>query len=272
MNHVERYCQFGRLGVEGWLSRGACRLITTIDAAQRGLGQHGNVAEIGVHHGRLFILLLLLCREDENALAVDLFSDQSANIDGSGKGDEARLRANVRRHAGDRPFRIHRGDSTRLSGEALRQLAGGPIRIFSIDGGHVEDVTLSDLLAAQDALTEGGVVVLDDCFSEGWPGVVSGVARYMSRPERMLVPFAVGGNKTLFCRSEFVSAYRRALHDLPDRRVAAHLFGFPVTCFDFNRSAAYVWFRQTALWKAIEDTRIGGYGKWAYRKLITMTR
>ena len=124
----------------------------------------------------------------------------------------------------------------------------------------------------RNSLIEGGVVVLDDCFNEGWPGVVSGVACYLARPERTLVPFSVGGNKTLFCRSEFVPAYQRALHALPDRQTAACMFGFPVTCFDFNRSAAYVWFRQTAMWKAIEGTQVGGCGKRAYRKLTTMTR
>jgi hypothetical protein len=50
------------------------------------MGITGNVAEIGVHHGRLFILLYLLTSPDERALAVDLFSGQERNIGSSGHG------------------------------------------------------------------------------------------------------------------------------------------------------------------------------------------
>src|SRR5277367_6047361 len=70
VNRLEHYYSTGRLGVQGWLSAGACRMITSVDRVQKRLDVKGNVAEIGVHHGRLFILLVLLCREGETGLAI----------------------------------------------------------------------------------------------------------------------------------------------------------------------------------------------------------
>jgi hypothetical protein len=247
-------------------------MIVAVDRAQQAIGITGNVAEIGVHHGRLFVLLVLLCRTGETGLAVDLFSDQERNVDGSGRGDEAILRANLARHAAGKDARVHAGDSTLLSGAAIRRLAGGAVRLFSVDGGHTEENTVSDLLAAQDSLLDAGIVVLDDCFNEAWPGVVSGVARYMALPQRQLVPFAAGGNKTLFCRPEYVAVYQNALLSLPARHSFGRMFGCPVTSLDFNRSGLYLRFRQSRMWRSLRNTPVGHRAKRAYDSISSILR
>jgi hypothetical protein len=53
------------------------------------------VAEIGVHHRKLIILLANLRRQDERAFAVDIFDDQHLNPDGSGCGDLAWFKDNL---------------------------------------------------------------------------------------------------------------------------------------------------------------------------------
>ncbi len=247
-------------------------MITAVDRVQKSLDVKGNVAEIGVHHGRLFILLLLICREGETGLAIDLFSDQEHNLDKSGKGDEQIFRANLAKYARGKVARVHAGDSTLLTGPEVKRLAGGPVRIFSVDGGHTEGVTFSDLVTAQDSLVDEGVVILDDCFNEAWPDVASGVARYMAQPSREMVPFAVGGNKTLFCRPPFAAMYQDALRALPDRQTSARMFGFPVISLHVNYSSVYVAFRQTRLWRSIKDTPVGERAKWAYDKVSSMVR
>lgn len=247
-------------------------MIVAVDQTQRGLGVTGNLAEIGVHHGRLFVLLALLSRAGEAGLAVDLFADQARNVDGSGRGDEAILRANLARYAPGKPYVVHAGDSTLLSGDEVKRIAGGPVRIFSIDGGHTEEITHSDLITAQNSLIDAGVVALDDCFSEAWPGVISGVAKYMAHPGRTLVPFAVGGNKTLLCRSEFVSIYRKTLASLPARQASGRMFGYPVMSLDFDRSAIYLRFRQTRLWRSLKDTPTGERAKRAYDRVSSIVR
>ena len=68
---VERYIRRGKFYVDGWLHSEAARTIPALVERQRTLGVSGGVAEIGVHHGKLFILLYLLSRE--KAVAIDLF-------------------------------------------------------------------------------------------------------------------------------------------------------------------------------------------------------
>ena len=46
----------------------------------------GNIAEIGVHHGKLFFLISHIGDEESKLIAIDLFEDQKKNIDGSGEG------------------------------------------------------------------------------------------------------------------------------------------------------------------------------------------
>src|ERR1035441_9365724 len=75
--------------VDGWLLPEAARCIVCLHDAQRRNGTRGSVAEIGVHHGKLFMLLCLLRNEGEIAVGYDLFDRQNENIDRSGEGDLA---------------------------------------------------------------------------------------------------------------------------------------------------------------------------------------
>ena len=60
------------------MSRGAIELICRLGEAQREMGLAGHIAEIGVHHGRSFILLALLARASEKAVAIDVFEQQKS--------------------------------------------------------------------------------------------------------------------------------------------------------------------------------------------------
>jgi hypothetical protein len=106
---LRRYLKHGHKFVEGWMLPAAAKMITTLSAVQEAQRISGNVAEIGVHHGKLFILLYLLTRGDERAVAIDLFADQARNIDHSGIGDLDKFRANLARHADPDMRRIERG-------------------------------------------------------------------------------------------------------------------------------------------------------------------
>src|SRR5204862_3822534 len=161
-------------------------------------------------------LLSLLRRPGERAVALDLFEDQDRNVDRSGQGDRERLLANLAKHhrdAGD--VAVHQADSRELSGPALVELAGGPPRIVSIDGGHTADLTAHDLTTAADALVDGGVIVLDDCFNEVFPAVAEGAQRFL-RERSDIRAAGAGGNKTFLCRQDHVEGYRRALQQRAD--------------------------------------------------------
>lgn len=213
-----RYQLVGHKLVEGWVQPEVLTVLKVLDEVQRANHVGGAIAEIGVHYGRLFIALHLLKRQNESSVAIDVFGDQDLNIDNSGFGDFARFSANVDRWASSDGLSVHQGDSTKLTADELLALAGAPVRLFSVDGGHTESIVLSDMQLAEATLADGGVVIADDVFNPQWPGVSVGTLRYLDQGGE-LVPFMIGFNKVLFARAEYCDRYRRALSAAFDGRV-----------------------------------------------------
>jgi hypothetical protein len=83
---LNAYARHGHHLVKGWLVPGAAEAIILLSQEQRDHGLQGGVAEIGVHHGRLFILLYLLGSRNEPSVAIDIFKKQQLNVDRSGAG------------------------------------------------------------------------------------------------------------------------------------------------------------------------------------------
>jgi len=234
----------------------AAKMITTLSAVQEAQRITGNVAEIGVHHGKLFILLYLLTRGDERAVAIDLFADQTRNIDHSGAGDLDRFRANLARHTDDEMRRlvVHEGDSTALDGAALKRLAGGAYRLISIDGGHTAETTAHDLAIAVEALAPGGVIILDDYFNEMWPSVSEGVHRYFRRP-RGILPFATGANKFLFCAPGAIPLYVDSLRAIATKTLEHDFLGARILCCNFAPLPFTERVGKDSRWRAVKDSR-----------------
>lgn len=160
---LDAYVHRGVDAVDGWLAKDTVGHVLRLHDIQESLGIQGGVGEIGVHHGKFFVLLYLLTRSDERGVALDLFEQQELNTDRSGHGDRAVFERNLARHAGgNERVTILAGDSTGIGGRDLRAAAGGPLRLLSIDGGHLARIVRHDLQTARDALVDGGVVVLDD--------------------------------------------------------------------------------------------------------------
>ena len=240
---LNAYLAHGHQLVKGWLFPGAPQAIVLLSEEQRRSRLSGGVAEIGVHHGKLFILLYLLSSDNELAVAIDLFSHQELNIDHSGAGDLECFKRNLCRHADTRRLVVHEGDSMQLTAAQLLELGGGPLRMISIDGGHTADITAHDLATAEGALAEGGSVLLDDCFKEMWPGVINGVHRYFSEP-RSIIPFGIGANKTFFCHRPFAAGYAAVLRKMDRKAVEQEFLGNPVVCFNPSPWTLGRWFRK----------------------------
>jgi hypothetical protein len=203
------YACLGQHCVNGWLKREATVLVDLADSVQRDHGVQGGAAEIGIHHGRLFLLLRLLLDRGETAVAIDVFEDQHLNSDQSGRGDRQLFEANVAKYVGtmDRTM-VVKADSTQLTGADISAWAGGPVRLFSIDGGHTAVVTRKDLRTSAECLAEGGAVVLDDVFNEAFPGVSQGLHDYMADRAGRLVPCVLVGNKTLLVEPAWAERYQ----------------------------------------------------------------
>lgn len=179
-SRIENYIRRGKFYVDGWLRSEAARVIVALNERQRSLSVTGSIAEIGVHHGKLFILLYLLSREPERALAIDLFEDQHLNVDQSGSGDLAKFRRNLERRADSTRLVLHPGNSMDLTGAILTRLAEGPLRFVSVDGGHTAEITAHDLATAEAAIAEGGIMWSTTCSTSS--GRASVTAPRPSRP------------------------------------------------------------------------------------------
>ena len=208
--HLKKYLDFGFHQIEGWVETDLFDLIDLFDSMP--INKNGGVCEIGVHHGRLFILLNQTTQPQFESYAIDLFGEQHLNIDNSGCGNAERFQeylSKYDRHAGKNTVIIS-GDSTDSGLELTKRIKPGSIKFFSIDGGHTPTHTLNDLKIANELISNEGVVILDDILNHRWLGVIEGAVNFLqTRPT--LVPFAMGHNKLYFCKFSHYNFYYNLL-------------------------------------------------------------
>lgn len=257
---LRRYARRGYRSVDGWLTRGAVDLTLALYRCQRERGIGGPVCEIGVHHGKLFTLLYLMTDGDDKALAVDLFEQQELNVDRSGRGVLKLLRRNLRRHAGgDDRLVVLACDSSELDGARIMSEAGAPVKLFSVDGGHTEEIVAHDMMTAAESICPGGIIIADDCFNESWPGVAAGMARFLrSQAGPAIVPFAIGGNKVFLSAASHAETYRRHLAGTGiycEFRVSSRFHGHEVLVYQFVPEAWEVFKR--VLWCRLKNMPLG---------------
>jgi hypothetical protein len=154
----------------------AAHLIAALNNFQKSQSIRGDLFEIGVHHGKLTILLGLLLGENEKLAVCDIFEDQSFNVSGSGAGSKDIFLEHWQHYFGDTTsLIIHDKPSQELTAADT----GENVRIFSIDGGHTAAETYGDLVAAKQALLPEGLILIDDYFDPVFPGVSEGVNRFL---------------------------------------------------------------------------------------------
>ena len=213
--------------VDGWLYLKALRLTDYIDKLQDHFGVFGNICEIGLYFGKYFIFLNLIKRINEKVIGIDLFeiSDWEKQFyDNLGAWP---------RDDGD-PMIIRR-NSLEVNAKELLEWAGGPYRLFSVDGGHSCEVALNDLRLAHEVIADGGVIMVDDYFDPKFPGVSEAVNRFylLSTNHRDTVPFLITGNKLFISTSGHGERYREAIRTAVDEDEVevwdAEMFGHRVT-------------------------------------------
>lgn len=195
--------------VDGWLHIGALKFTSYFvdkflsDAPFDSL-------EIGVHHGKFLIGIENLTPPNGRCIAVDVFSQQELNIDQSGFGSLEVFKSNYEKFCMN-PERViaMEEDSLNLDCQALGK---GKFGIVSIDGGHTESHTVSDLQAAQELVSDKGIVILDDILNQDWMGVVSGACSFFGSPlATRLAPFAVGFEKLFCCHFSIRAKVQQAI-------------------------------------------------------------
>ena len=208
LDALSRYLELGIGEVEGWLSPVSATMIAHLLVEQSRTGLRGDLCEIGVHHGKLFLILANAAIGGERAVAVDVFSDQHKNVDQSGSSDRAVFERHLAERAPGARVEIVQESSLDL---ARLGFLDHRFRFISIDGGHTAATTENDLRIAQATLLPGGIAVLDDILSYAWTGVVTGLVNYLAGGG-CLVPFALVPNKACLATSvEGARHYRAAL-------------------------------------------------------------
>ena len=171
---LANYLYQGAAKVQGWLWPTTGTILAQVLVKQVQSGQQGDVCEVGVHHGKSFLVLANGIVAGERAVAVDVFGDQHKNVDQSGAGDRAVFEANLAAYAPGAAVEIIQRSSLELGPDWSPRPR---FRLFSIDGGHTAQATANDLRLAERTALPGCVVALDDVFNTTWTGVITGPGR-----------------------------------------------------------------------------------------------
>lgn len=260
--HAISYAKHNK--VRGWLTAGAAEVLIDLSTTLPVEGRP--VCEIGVHHGKLLILLGLLT--SGKVVGYDLFERQDENIDRSGCGDRRKFLLNCQRYLGsNESVDAVTSNSLELTAEEVVSDCGSPPVLFSVDGGHTAELTMNDLTIAASAVAEDGIVILDDFYNEAWPEVAFGTLRFFDESPGRLFPFCIVGNKVLMARSaamaeqhrDFLAAKRpRDYRNIADIRTC-EIFGWRV-CVMRTASAPMSLrhrFVVSAFWQATRTTLFG---------------
>lgn len=202
--------------VEGWLHTTTALAIFEIALFQESNGVMGDLAEIGIHHGKSFLVLAAAARPSETVNAIDVFEKHDLNIDNSGWGNREIFVSNVKRFFPGVKLSII-ADSSLNVRHNEKELGLCGIRFLSIDGGHTKAITSNDLSIANNCLGEAGVCCLDDLFNPHWTGVISGLCEFLGTDLKpRLSPFALFPNKLFLCRPEYRDTYASYLRTAMD--------------------------------------------------------
>lgn len=193
--------------VDGFLKLLDARLIQAMCAWQTRHQVSGGLAEIGVHHGKLFFILALSRQAGERSLAMDLFTDDALN---AGTASAGRGRAFFE-HA--KRFGVRLDDMEVLQGDSLKMAPDdilarcGPVRMFSVDGGHLYHHVENDLMLADAALHDQGVIAVDDFCNATWPEVTFAAFDFLKEAKGDIAPAVLTKNKLYLCRPDAVKFY-----------------------------------------------------------------
>jgi hypothetical protein len=225
------YLTFGLRRVEGWLHPLSARFISALAEIQRDVGYRGSIGEIGVHQGKLFILLLLTSTEPNGNFAIDIFSEEYHKSNKLGTRNKENFLRNVYYWVGGhtRVSLIERS-SLSVHAEEILDMCG-PVRLASIDGGHSEECTINDLFLMERVLSPQGIAIIDDCFNQEEPEVATGMARYLGNPNSRLHPFAISPGKVYLTEPGNVEFYRGAISRRFELLKTSRVFGHEVDIY-----------------------------------------
>jgi len=202
--------------VQGYLSALDAGLIAALLSYQNANNIVGDLCEVGVHHGRLFLILALARRAGDRALAIDLFEDDAMNANSQHSGRDRALSENARRLGIElSEEELFKTSSLDINATDILKRTTSRIRFFSVDGGHTYQHVENDLCLAERTLSAEGVIAVDDFFSINWADVSFATYDFLRRTDT-LVPFAITSGKVYLAAPIVAERYKAALSKRAD--------------------------------------------------------
>ncbi len=202
--------------VDGFLKSLDARVIRAMAEHQSARDVRGALAEIGIHHGKLFFILALSRRAGERALAMDLFTDDALNAGTVSAGRDRAFFEHARRFGVTLDeAEVLKGDSCAMSPDDILERVGA-VRLFSVDGGHLYHHVENDLRLADATLHDKGVIAVDDFCNATWPEVTFATFDVLKAAKDSLAPAVLTKNKLYVSRPDAVGFYEEAVAGLAD--------------------------------------------------------
>lgn len=236
--------------INGYLKSLDARLIVALASWQTSNKIAGGLAEIGVHHGKLFFLLALSRQVGEKSLAIDLFEDDEKNASTRYGGRSRAFSAHAARlNVTLESTEVQKTDSLALTSDDILSRVG-KVRIFSVDGGHLYHHVAHDLPLVFSTLAPDGVIIVDDFCNPEWPEVTSATYDFVRAQKGQIVPAILTKKKLYLARPDIASAYgefatrfaardrqmSRGLVEVMDRAVPFLTYSFKAQIVDEVRS------------------------------------
>lgn len=193
------------------------------------------VCEIGVHHGKFLIALILTKGGGRGHLGIDVFDLQMFNMDRSGFGDHEIFMRNIEQFCGSRDMvSTIKEDSLNIGLPEIVEIhrTHGKFSMFSIDGCHTAEHTFNDLVIAEQLTCHGGLIFIDDYYHPNFPGVQEGVSKFFFTRAARFVPICYLGGKLILTdashHKQYLNKLRKALEQRTDeiRVVSVKRFGW----------------------------------------------
>ena len=198
---IDGYLRSTFYKIPGYMPRLDAVVFRDIIAGQSENNITGALAEIGVHWGRSFFVLVQGRSGTEKILGMDLFERD----DGTDRLDL--FVSNCKK------YRLHLPDDAVMKANSLElrpdDITGrvGRVRFFHIDGGHMHEAVTNDLLLAESVLTDRGVISVDDILNPLWPEIAIATFDWLRRKGNRLAPFLLTKDKLYLCYSKDAPFY-----------------------------------------------------------------
>jgi hypothetical protein len=183
--------------VRGWFFGVDRFLFVWLLERQKRTAVKGDIIEMGAYLGRSAILLGDYVRDGETFTVCDLFDSPAPDEANSGEMDLS-YRDTLTRKAFDANYLAFHDALPNVIQAPTSVLSDGRVapksaRFVHIDASHLYEHVIGDIRFAKEALTDDGVVVLDDYRSEHTPGVSAAVWEAVATMG--LIPVVVTHNK-----------------------------------------------------------------------------